>query len=194
MTEYHKKNGVLEGLWTRWYGNGQKAEEGLYKNGKRSGNWNAWYKNVKKKYTSQYLAGKRSGTYREWNSRGKKIKEIDYSDGTRIREYIVVKDDNGFMEINKVYGTLDGSWIRWYAEGKKEEDGEYKGGMKIGTWSRYNMTGVVVEEWNYDNNGRNLCEITYYNNGTVKRYCDYFSKTIQEYNMDGSMKGEKVPF
>ena len=194
MTEYHKKNGVLEGLWTRWYGNGQKAEEGLYKNGKRSGNWNAWYKNVKKKYTSQYLAGKRSGTYREWNSRGKKIKEIDYSDGTRIREYIVVKDGNGFMEINKVYGTLDGSWIKWYAEGKKEEDGEYKGGMKIGTWSRYNMTGVVVEEWNYDNKGRNLCEITYYNNGTVKRYCDYFSKTIQEYNMDGSMKGEKVPF
>ena len=32
------------------------------------------------------------------------------------------------MEINKVYGTLDGSWTKWYADGKKEEEGKYKGG------------------------------------------------------------------
>ena len=194
FTEYHKQNGVLDGVWTRWYANGQKAEEGIYKDGKRSGNWNSWYKNLKKRYVSQYAEGKRSGIYREWNSRGKKIKDIEYSKGKRIREYLVIKDEHGFMEINKLYGTLNGAWIKWYTDGKKEEEGEYNKGKKIGTWSRYNLTGVVVEEWNYDNLGRNLCEITYYDNGTVKRYSDYFSKTIQEYNSDGSMKGDKFSF
>ena len=31
-------------------------------------------------------------------------------------------------------------------------------------------------------------------NGTVKEYKDYFSKTIQEYNIDGSKKGDFSPF
>ena len=86
------------------------------------------------------------------------------------------------MEINKAYGKLDGLWIRWYSEGKKEEEGLYSRGTKIGTWSRFGTNGVVIEEWNFDNQGRNLYEVTYYDNGTVKEYRDYFSKTVQEYN------------
>ena len=93
------------------------------------------------------------------------------------------------MEINKKHGFLDGKWIRWYAEGLKQEEGEYSEGTKVGTWSRYNIDGQILEEINYDNKGRNLYEITYYNNGTVREYKDYFSKTVQEYNIDGSKKG-----
>jgi len=194
ITEFHKKNGVLDGLWTRWYSNGQKAEEGLYKNGKKSGKWNAWFTNNKKKYTSEYDAGKRSNVYIAWDKKGKKIQEINYSNGIRIKEYLIVKDATGFMEINKKNGSLDGGWVKWYSDGKKEEEGVYLKGKKIGSWSKYSMSGIVVEELNYDTYGRNLYEITYYNNGTVKKYCDYFSKTVQEYNSDGSMKGEKTSF
>ena len=111
-----------------------------------------------------------------------------------MKEYLVLKDGNGYMEINKLDGILDGPWIKWYSKGKKEEDGEYKNGVKVGTWSRYNSLGLIIEEWNYDNQGRNLYEITYYKNGTVKEYRDFFSKTIQEYNIDGSKKGQTIPF
>ena len=194
FTEFHKKNGVLEGRWTRWYANGNVAEEGMYRNGKKSGSWKGWYSSNKQNYSCNYEEGKRTGTYKEWSSSGKKIKDIDYSNGRRVREYLLVKDNSGFMEINKVYGKLDGSWIRWYQEGKKQEEGKYKEGIKVGTWSRFNFDGTILEEWNYDNRGRNLYEITYYDNGTVKEYRDYFSKTVQEYNVDGSLKGEKVPF
>ena len=193
-TEYHKRNGVLDGQWTRWYANGNKAEEGKYKDGKRSGEWNGWYRSSKKNFSCVYEDGKRAGNYVEWSSKGKKIKEIYYSEGKRIKEYLVIKDSNGFMEINKKYGKLDGAWSRWYADGIKEEEGAYKNGTKVGIWSRYGMNGIVVEEWNFDNQGRNLYEVTYYDNGTVKEYRDYFSKTLQEYNADGSLKGDKVPF
>ena len=194
LTEYYKKDGVLNGKWTRWYPSGEKAEEGLYEQGKRSGVWKGWFKSKKKRYSAFYESGKRSGTYSEWNVKGKKTKEIDYKDGVRIKEYLVIKDGKGYMEINKLYGKLDGSWVKWYTDGKKEEEGEYKDGIKIGTWSRYSISGAVIEEWNFDTRGRNLYEITYYDNGTVKQYRDYFSKTIQEYNIDGSLKGNKTPF
>ena len=193
-TEYHKRNGVLDGPWTRWYSNGKKAEEGIYKDGKRSGQWSGWFRSNKKNYSCFYEHGKRAGTYKEWNSKGKKTKEIYYNNGKRIREYLLIRDGSGFMEINKLYGSMDGPWVRWYADGKKEEEGKYKNGVKVGTWSRFSIDGAMIEEWNYDNQGRNLYEISYYDNGTVKEYRDYFSKTIQEYNIDGSLKGDKIPF
>ena len=34
------------------------------------------------------------------------------------------------MEINKTYGFLNGKWIRWYAEGLKQEEGEYSKELK----------------------------------------------------------------
>ena len=70
-TEYHKRNGVLDGQWTRWYKNGNKAEEGKYKDGKRSGEWNGWYRSSKKNFSCAYEDGKRAGNYVEWNSKGK---------------------------------------------------------------------------------------------------------------------------
>lgn len=194
ILEYHKKDGILDGLWTKWYTNGQKAEEGSYKNGKKNGKWGAWFPSSTFKYTGEYLNGKRSGKYLEWNKKGKKSQEILYSNGKRIEEYLIINDSIGFMEINKKYGILEGQWVKWYSEGKKEEEGVYDGGKKIGNWSKYNRSGIVLEEWNYDSQGRNLYEITYYDNGTVKMYCDYFSKTIQKYNSDGSIQGEKTSF
>ena len=50
------------------------------------------------------------------------------------------------------------------------------------------------EEFTYDESGRFLFDIKYYNNGNVKRYRDHFSKTIREYNYDGSLKGELKTF
>ena len=194
ILEYHKKNGILDGLWTKWYTNGQKAEEGYFKNGKKNGKWGAWFSSSSVKYSGEYLNGKRSGKYLEWNKKGKKSQEILYSNGKRIEEYLIIDDSVGFMEINKKYGILEGQWVKWYSDGKKEEEGFYDGGKKIGNWSKYNRSGIVLEEWNYDSQGRNLYEITYYDNGTVKRYCDYFSKTIQKYNRDGSIQGEKISF
>jgi len=193
-TEFYKKNGVLHGKWIRRYANGAIAEEGNYYNGEKQGQWVGWYKTNKKQFTCDYDNGNKVGKYIEWNLNDEIIKQIDYYGGKRVKEYLVLLDGNGYMEINKINGVLDGSWIKWYSKGKKEEEGTYQNGVKTGTWSRYNLKGLIIEEFNYDNQGRNLYEITYYKNGTVKEYRDFFSKTVQEYNMDGSKKGQTTPF
>ena len=43
-TEFHKKNGMLDGKWIRRYANGDIAEQGNYKNGLKQGEWVGWYK------------------------------------------------------------------------------------------------------------------------------------------------------
>ena len=193
-TEFYKKNGMLHGTWIRRYDNGDIAEEGNYQHGQKHGEWVGWNKKNNRQYVCNYDYGDKTGTYIEWNINNEIIKRIDYHSGKRLKEYLVVNDGNGYMEINKLNGMLDGQWSKWYVKGKKEEEGEYKNGIKVGTWSRYNFSGLIIEEWNYDSQGRNLYEITYYKNGTVKQYRDYFSKTVQQYNIDGSKKGNTVPF
>ena len=193
-TEFHKKNGVLHGKWVRRYANGDTAEEGNYYYGEKQGQWIGWYRTNEKQFTCDFDNGVKVGTYKQWNKNGEIEKQIDYYSGKRVKEYLVIQDENGYMEINKVNGILDGSWVKWYSKGKKEEEGFYQKGIKTGTWSRYNVTGLLIEELNYDNKGRNLYEITYYTSGTVKEYRDYFSKTVQEYNIDGSKKGKTTPF
>ena len=194
IIKFQKKNGKLNGKWIETYNNGIITEIGNYSQDKKNGKWEGWFKTGNKRYESTYSNGNKSGVYQEWDITGKVIKNIIYSSGKRIQEYEVVRDGNGYMEINKKNGFLSGQWIKWYAHGIKEEEGEYNQGIKVGTWSRYNINGLIVEELNYDNQGRNLYEITYYKNGTVKEYKDYFSKTIQEYNIDGSKKGDFFPF
>ena len=39
------KNGIKHGLWTRYWDNGNKKEEGLYKDSFKEGIWIEWFKN-----------------------------------------------------------------------------------------------------------------------------------------------------
>ena len=52
------KNGVPDGVWTKWYSNGQKCEEETYKDGKIDGLYTYWYENGQKKSESTYRYGR----------------------------------------------------------------------------------------------------------------------------------------
>ena len=192
--EFREKNGVLDGGWTKWYNLDFKSETGVYKNGEKIGKWTSWYKNRQKHYEAKYVNGVLSGSYLEWDKNGKKIKDINYLDGDKINEYIVYIEKKYLFEVNKIRGVLEGKWNKWSLDNIKIEEGHYKEGVKIGTWYKYDTKGNLSEEFTYDESGRFLFDIKYYNNGNVKRYRDYFSKTIRDYNYDGSMKGELKTF
>ena len=56
------KNGWEDGLWTKWYENGQKKEEGIPRKGKRNGLWTEWYENGLKKSEGLYSFGYMDGS------------------------------------------------------------------------------------------------------------------------------------
>ncbi len=43
MYEGHYVNGMVNGLWRDWYGNGALRSEVYYVNGLRNGSWKYWY-------------------------------------------------------------------------------------------------------------------------------------------------------
>ena len=97
------KDGKMDGLWTWWYENGQKKEEGTYKNGKEDGLSTLWYENGQKKSEVTYKDGKRDGLWTEWFENGQKSGEITLKDG-----------------------KADGLFTLWYENGSKKSEKKYK--------------------------------------------------------------------
>ena len=52
------KDGKKDGLWNKWYKNGQKEEEGTYKDGELDGLSTTWYENGQKWLEGTYKDGK----------------------------------------------------------------------------------------------------------------------------------------
>ena len=66
------KNGVPDGVWTKWYSNGQKCEEGTVKDGKLDGVGTEWWKNGQKRYEVTYKDGEWISE-KCWNQYGNEI-------------------------------------------------------------------------------------------------------------------------
>ena len=65
-------NGKKEGLWTFWYKNGERREEGKFKDGNEVGVWKRWYDNGKMKSKRTIKFGKGEGAATWWYENGKK--------------------------------------------------------------------------------------------------------------------------
>ena len=84
--EFTFKDGKEDGLWTGWYENGQKMKEGTQKNNRQDGKWTWWYENGQKKEEGNFKDGKKDGLYTEWFESGKKKFEGTQKDGEVISQ------------------------------------------------------------------------------------------------------------
>ena len=79
-----KIDGVKDGLYRRWYENGQVEVERNFKDGKQNGYYRRWYGNDQLKVEGIYKNGKQEGIYREWHENGQIFVESNYKDGIWI--------------------------------------------------------------------------------------------------------------
>ena len=80
------RNGEKEGLWIRWYQNGQKWAEGNCRNGEEESLWIYWWSNGQKSSEGNYLNGKKDGIWIYWDENGQKLSEGNYRNGKLIEE------------------------------------------------------------------------------------------------------------
>jgi len=129
------KDGKKEGMWQTWYNNGQKSSEGMIKEGKQEGLWQYWYANGQREYEGLYKDGKRYGLRQQWYENGQREYEGMYKDGKQEglwqRWY-----KNGQREYEGMYkdGKQEGVWQSWYENGQKYSEGMYKDGNQEGMW------------------------------------------------------------
>lgn len=70
------KDGILDGIYRFWHGNGQLYKESTYKNGKINGLYRKWGSDGQLQVEATYKNGNRKGLYRKWKNG--KLKEKMY--------------------------------------------------------------------------------------------------------------------
>ncbi len=73
--------GKEDGLWRKYYEDGQVMEERLYDHGKKTGDYLAWWPNGNKKLHYRFVNDEYEGTCREWNESGRLVQEMNYVKG-----------------------------------------------------------------------------------------------------------------
>jgi antitoxin component YwqK of YwqJK toxin-antitoxin module len=76
LSEINYKDGIENGLFTRWYDNGQKEYINTWKDGKEDGLYTSWYYNGQKSHEGTYKDGEFINTIGRWNKDGSVRKEL----------------------------------------------------------------------------------------------------------------------
>ena len=75
------KNKELDGLYSKWWPNGQKWREATYKDGNLNGLETTWYENGQKRAEQAYKDGILDGLWTQWDENGQKEVEATFKDG-----------------------------------------------------------------------------------------------------------------
>lgn len=174
---YYK--GKKWGKWTYYYSDGRLQQEGEYRNGQAEGSWVWYYPNGQVRLEQEYYHGQPDGQSKEYDANGKVIAQGQYLEGLEEGKWTYVQQD---MKIqgNYVGGERDGMWRTYYIykgkarrvafqgaysgglenglhqyftiDGKRVEEGYYRMGKKVGTWTRYDANGLPAVTITYDQN------------------------------------------
>jgi hypothetical protein len=118
--------GVNQGMYTRFFDNGKKAEEGEYQKHMATKTWTKWNESSNKITETQYEDGAQHGIETEWYAGGKINSQRRYAKGKR-----------------------DGLTTIWDDAGHKRSAIEYKDGKQHGAATYWDDKGRVarVEQW-----------------------------------------------
>ena len=149
--EFEYLNDKLHGLFTSYYSNGQRKEQGRYAHGAKDGIFKQWYANGQKSSEVMYENDEKSGEYQSWHKNGS-VKELAQFDGGSLTDKYVFKDSQGNIieESNYVDGKLHGLSIErevFKPDGKLYlvSETNYKHGEKHGEVAEY-RTGEIYSK------------------------------------------------
>ena len=120
------KNGKMDGIFEKWYGNGQRAERGGYKLGLKEGEWIAWNQKGTAIFKGSFADGKENGIHLSWWENNQPQKSQDFKNG-----------------------ILNGISWETYKNGQKKFEGEYLEGKKEGEWIYWKENGEKVKTESY---------------------------------------------
>ena len=142
--------GYYDGLYERWYPNGQKSGEVSFKDGKEEGNSTMWHENGRKKEEGNFQAGEMEGLWTSWHENGQKKEEANFRGG-----------------------KMEGLSVQWYENGRKKWEGNGKDGMEHGLSTWWHPNGQKLEEVNYKEGKRDGPVVEWYPNGQKKAERNY---------------------
>lgn len=149
IEELSFSDGNVTGLAMRWYSNGQKQYERIYKANVADGVWREWYESGQIKVEGNYANAKKDGLWRERYPDGSIALEDNYALGI-LDGYHVIYDIGNFKreEGNYSQGEKVGTWYFADLENIYSSKGDYLDGKETGVWTFY-YKGMRMEEGRY---------------------------------------------
>jgi len=90
------KNGIKDGYYATWYGNGKIQQEGFYKQGKQDGINLEYYDTGQKQREHHWIVGRKNGAWLSWYENGKKWTHRDFKNDN-LHGKIYVWDEEGVL-------------------------------------------------------------------------------------------------
>ncbi|WP_158851300.1 toxin-antitoxin system YwqK family antitoxin [Algibacter sp. L1A34] len=147
--------GKKEGLYQRYFSNGQLEVEGYYKADKKEGLWSYYNREGKLKQKQNYVTDQARGPFEEYeyyypsNILKESFIGVSYKEG-RTSTLIVYHENGTVKKTGKfVLSKADGAWIVYFENGTIKEEKFYEKGEKKGVWKIYNEKGKVIEKTRY---------------------------------------------
>ena len=179
LEECRYKEGNRDGLYKRYYGDGQTVQsERTFIDGKVDGVSRTYHSNGKVETEKVYKLGIEDGYDRRYDSDGTLTLDECYKDGKRDGKWTQHLSSNlGDIVRISFYkkGLPDGQWSETWKDGKPRSKSSYKDGKKEGVWIRYGKGGKPEKSTTYKNDEKNGEEITYFTDGTPEKSSNYLN-------------------
>jgi len=94
------KDGKKNGLYERYYENGQLKVKANYINGKKNGLFEWYDEKGQLEYEVNYKDGKKNGLWRQYNSNGKLVKNLIYKDDEIVTNLRLIIGDTNIEDVN----------------------------------------------------------------------------------------------
>lgn len=137
-------DGLKDGHYVTFYGDGQKRSEGEYQNDKQVGFWTTWFENGNKSSEGNFENGKQNGEWKFYYENGK-LQQI-----------------NHFVD-NKA----EGEFIDFDQSGFKSRVGFCKNGLLEGKSTMYYQNGKIKSQYHYEQNKTKGPFVEYFSNGNI---------------------------
>lgn len=161
---YSVRNGLKEGLFTRYSDSGKKEYEVMYVNGRKQGlEQEQSYMYNRPKKLCYYDNGVKNGMYKLWWHNYKL-----YAGAPFVR---TLKEEGRYA-----HNLKDSVWKYYSYNGKLKETGRYRDGIKDGLWKRFDNTGKLVDK-SFFSNG-------IYQHGTTTGSCPCLADTSPVWQPD----------
>jgi antitoxin component YwqK of YwqJK toxin-antitoxin module len=209
IKKQEQKNGVLDGLETRYHLNGQIMSITNYNNGTKDGDYNESNSSGQLVETGFWEDGQKH-IVKEFFSNGNLKTEINYEFGTGIRykqdgnfdmswedmggDRVGIKKETktgGYIKWCELNGVKDGLMIERNQTGSIVSRTKWKSGKLSGKNIYFYDNGYIKNELIYDSGVKTGPSITYYESGEVDVVCNYSSNLLQgkymKFSKDGSI-------
>jgi len=163
------RGGVLHGKASLRDWDGKPLERGSYHAGKKTGAWTTWFPSGRKESVVDYDGDKRHGDeIWYWRDTGAKSKVMGWK-----------------------HGLPHGQWRAFYLSGKKAGVGQYRDGIKLGTWTRWHEDGTKREQVPYVDGKKNGVQKSWWRSGKLSMTGENIDGKRQGrwlmYNSDGTL-------